>query len=209
MNKKTKILILLSTAFALIVTLSDVTSSWVAPTSGGPDGDTLPPINKGSSAQRKLGSLGVQGFASFGGATFTGKVQIKNGTQGEGRILVSDGIGNTRWVTPPKYLPGGACPDGTVMRSDGECGYTYEVYGGGYIACSPGDTRLSFYDSGEGRNHGAVAVDPNGCFSWEGRKNYGGYSCTMTCIGKVRICMKIVGGDAEWYLSGPDLLCNQ
>lgn len=209
MNKKAKILVLMSTVFALVVTLGDVSSSWTPPTSAIPNGDTNPPLHEGSLSQRKVGSLGVLGIASFGGAVFTGKVQIKNGTEGTGRILVSDVLGNARWVTPPPYSNSGVCPDGTVIRSDGQCGYTYTLASGGYVFCSPGDDRISWYDSGEGRNHGAVPVDPNGCYSWEGRKNYGGYSCTISCLGVVRMCMKIVGNDAEWYLSGPDLLCNQ
>lgn len=208
MNKKTKTIALLSTALALMVSLADITVSWTPPTSSAPSGDSSAPINEGSVAQRKSGSLATNGLATFGGTVFTGKVQIKNGSQGNGRILISDAQGNTRWVTPPPYDSKGECPDNTLRLKDGQCGFEYVVSGGGYIACSPGDERVSFYDSGQGRNHAAVAVEPNGCFSWEGKKNYGGYGCTMSCKGAVRMCMRIVNGDAEWYLSGPDKMCN-
>lgn len=206
---KTKTVIFLSTAFLLIISMSDVASSWIRPTADAPRGDTISPINEGVSIQKKTGSFGVVGLASFGGATFTGKVQIKNGTQGSGKILVSDAQGNARWVTPPTYDANGVCPEGTSKMADGQCGYTYTLSAGGYLFCSPGDERVSWYDSGQGRNHGAVAVDPNGCYAWEGRHNNGGPGCTITCVGAVRMCMKMVGGDAEWYLSGPDKVCNQ
>ncbi|MES2223828.1 MAG: hypothetical protein V4469_02755 [Patescibacteria group bacterium] len=209
MNKKTKTLIFLSTAFALIVTLSDVVSSWTPPTTSAPGGDTTPPINEGGDIQKKAGNLGVNGLASFGGATFTGKVQIKNGTQGEGKILVSDATGNVKWVTPPEYDPNGLCPTGTIKRSDGQCGYSYTLTSAGYFYCSPGDDRTSWYDSGQGRNHTAGPLEPNGCYAFEGRHNNGGPGCTMTCVGAVKMCVKMVNGDAEWYLSGPDKLCNK
>jgi hypothetical protein len=212
MNKKIKALILLSSAFALIISLSDITSSWTAPTTGAPAGDTNPPINEGSSAQRKSGSLGVQGLASFGGATFTGKVQIKNGTQGAGKILVTDGVGNTRWVTPPKYATRGtvACPQGTTIMPSGECGYEYKLMTGGLLYCTGTDELVSIRDacSGECRNHGLYRVEPNGCYTWEGEDNYGGQACELTCRGAVRMCMRIVNGDADWYLSGADKKCN-
>ncbi len=210
MNKKAKILVLMSTVLALVVTLGDVSSSWTPPTSAIPNGDSNPPLHEGSLSQRKVGSLGVLGIASFGGAVFTGKVQIKNGTEGAGRILVSDGLGNARWVTPPPYSNSAVCPEGTTMRSDGQCGYIYEIRAGGYIACNPGDTRSYYYDSAPGGDrHRAEPMGDNGCFSWEEEDNNGGYACTIGCVGLVRMCMKIVGNDAEWYLSGPDLLCNQ
>ncbi len=182
--------------------------SWTAPTQSAPGGDTAPSLNASLSIQKKIGSLGLGGINVFGTTTFAGTFTIADGTQGAGKILISDAQGVASWVTPPPYDANGVCPANTVTMSDGQCGYKYTLSSGGYIFCSPGDERISWYDSGIGRNHGAVAVDPNGCYSWEGRHNNGGPGCTIACVGHVKMCLKFVNGEAEWSLSGPDKICH-
>lgn len=214
MNRKTKSFIFISTAFLLVLTLQDVVSSWSAPVASAPGGDTLSPINEGADIQKKAGSIGINGLASFGGSYFLGNFQIKNGSEGVGKILVSDSSGNVQWVTPPNYAaPGTAsCPAGTtLLSSTGECGYEYTIRTHGTAYCTTGDELVTYWNTctGECRNQGIGFAPPNGCYAWEGSKNYGAQACSFTCRGAVRMCMKMVNGDAEWYLSGPDKLCNK
>ncbi len=214
MNKKIKTTILLGTVFALAFTLQDIVISWSAPSSSAPGGDTSAPINEGASIQKKAGSIGINGLASFGGSVFFGGFQIKNGSEGQGKILVSDSAGNAQWVTPPNYAASGtaACPPGTsLLASTGECGYEYSLRTSGTAYCTGSDELVTYWNSctGECRNSGIGFAAPNGCYAWEGPKNYGGHGCSFTCRGAVRMCMRMVNGDADWYLSGPDKQCNR
>ena len=50
-----------------------------------------------------------------------------------------------------------------------------------YAYCNGTDQYVSCVDTGHGHNHHIAYVYPNGCRSWEGRKNYGSPGCYLTC----------------------------
>lgn len=186
--------------------------SWSAPLSLAPEGNVLPPISTDSSLQKKLGDFAVTGLVVSANSNFIGRLKIADGTQAAGKVLISiNDRGDATWAYPPEYDTSGnaPCPPGTaVMSATGECGYQYTLVTSGLAYCNPGDQLVNYWDSGSGRNHGAYFVAPNGCYAWEGSKNYGGQSCTLECIGAVKVCYTTVGG-GDWYLSGPDRKCTR
>lgn len=50
-----------------------------------------------------------------------------------------------------------------------------------YAYCNGTDQYVSCVDTGHGHNHHIAYVYPNGCRSWEGRRNYGSPGCYLTC----------------------------
>ncbi len=208
-NKKTIYLVIIG---AILFGGANSVLSWAPSPYANPNvGNSEAPINEGDATQTKKGNLVVSGFAAFKQSTFTGQVQIADGSHGPGKILVSDNAGAVSWAYPPQYAaPGeGVCPPGTsVMSSTGECGYQYTLVTSGTTYCYGDDELVRFWDSGHGRNHGVYKVGTNGCHAWEGKKNYGGQSCTLECAGGVTLCYTTAGG-GEWYLSGADKKCNK
>lgn len=212
MNTKKKNTIYLLIIGTLLFGGASHVASWSLPEGTAPDANSNPPVNTSLLTQKKKGNFAVSALATYSQAIFTGKVRIADGTQGVGKILVSgDNYGNATWVNPPEYAADGttACPPGTtIMSSTGECGYQYTLTTGGVTYCNAGDVLVRHWDSGHGRNHGVAFMSPNGCYAWEGKKNYGGQSCTLECLGAVVMCYTKAGG-GQWYLSGPNRVCDK
>ncbi|MBU3669060.1 MAG: hypothetical protein FGM57_03820 [Candidatus Taylorbacteria bacterium] len=212
MSNRSRKTIYLIVVLAVLFSGAQAVLSWSpSPFSSPTAGNSDAPIHTGDITQKKKGDFAVSAFAAYKDAAFTNKVKIADGSQAEGKILISDANGNTTWGYPPEYAaPGEAdCPPGTsVMSSTGECGYQYTLVTGGTTYCYGSDELVRYWDSGHGRNHGAYKLEPNGCHAWEGSKNYGGQSCTLECVGSVVLCYTKAGG-GEWYLSGADKKCNR
>lgn len=81
--------------------------SWHGATDNPPNQNAPAPINVSSATQYKTGALGIGGMFQVEGSSKFKKVQIQDGTQGLGKILTSDSVGNATWQTqetPPKPL---------------------------------------------------------------------------------------------------------
>ncbi len=95
-----------------------------------PSGNVEAPLNAGLNSQSKLGQLSINtdtiapyvtGLTVFGKSVFEGSIQIKGGTPGDGKVLVSDASGNATWnplaAPPPSChdisFVGGPFPPGT------------------------------------------------------------------------------------------------
>ncbi|MBU3668500.1 MAG: hypothetical protein FGM57_00865 [Candidatus Taylorbacteria bacterium] len=70
--------------------------AWTPAPSTPPKDNVEPPITVASTAQYKKGVLGLNGLAVFG------KVQIVDGTQGAGKVLMSDAQGRASWQPLPQ-----------------------------------------------------------------------------------------------------------
>lgn len=92
--------------------LSAVAQVWNPAPANPPSGNVPAPLNASLNSQSKLGQLlintdtvnpYVTGLTVFGKSVFEGGVQIKGGTPGTGKVLVSDASGNATWnpVAPP------------------------------------------------------------------------------------------------------------
>ena len=177
-------------AFIIAVVLvgsSNVAGAWVSPKLAPPSGNVAAPINIGSVAQQKNGILGVNGLGVFGQSIFNGTIQIADGTQDTGKILMSDAQGNASWQYPPpvptcNVAAQAQCPANSTQMSINSqtfCGYSKSIGGGTYY-CNGTDTLVYCEDMGVGKNHGVNAFS-NGCTAWEGRGNGGGPGGTMYC----------------------------
>ncbi len=69
-------------------------AAWTGPDAAPPGNNVAAPINISSVDQDKAGGL------SLGKLAVNGQVQIKDGTQGAGKVLTSDVDGVASWVTP-------------------------------------------------------------------------------------------------------------
>ncbi|MBI2542111.1 hypothetical protein HYV80_05365 [Candidatus Woesearchaeota archaeon] len=58
---------------------------------------------------------------------------------------------------------------------------SFPTFSGNVITCDGNDLRISCQDSGDGRNHFCSTFGANGCRAVEGRDNYGGPGCLITC----------------------------
>jgi hypothetical protein len=134
-------------------------STWTAPlsspptcVSGNPGCDA--PINVGSLAQTKLGSLVVNGISSstyptglqvWGLSQFEGPVQIIDGSQAAGSVLSSDANGDAKWIATSSLGLGGSASannmeSGTVPLA---CG-SYGDSGSGVFASNGHSTSFRF-----------------------------------------------------------------
>lgn len=175
---------------SVLVGFSSVAQAWVGPKSVPPAGNVAAPINVGSAAQQKAGTLGVDGLGVFGQSIFNGTVKIVDGTQDEGKILFSDAKGNASWQYPPpvptcNVAAQAECPSGSSQMSiNGQtfCGYSKSWVGGpgGFTNCNGSDTLVYCEDMGVGKNHG-VTPSANGCAAWEGNGNGGGPGGMLYC----------------------------
>ncbi len=105
--------------------LSALAGTWTAPGTGQPAGTicTPPkcnvdaPINVGDTSQTKTGPLivNLSGVESIG-LKVLGSMQIVDGNQGAGKVLVSDALGVASWSTTP-VLGGVGCPSGQAIQS--------------------------------------------------------------------------------------------
>jgi hypothetical protein len=100
MNKLKSILFPIILAI-ILVSGAQYVSAWVGPSSNPPNENVPAPINVGSVAQVKTGSLGVGGLAVFGDSIFSGDVRITDGTQGVNKVFTSDALGNGTWQALP------------------------------------------------------------------------------------------------------------
>lgn len=168
------------------------TSSWQSPTAAAPGGNVSSVVTLSPDAQIKMGTLGLGGLASFGNATFSNKVRIADGTQGEFYALVSDANGTESWKPLPSrpvlshQLALSDCPAGSTAMTDrglAYCGYWVNTGAASY--CKAGDVRIAAVDTGtsahKGGNHGVSLSEPNGCIGWEGPSNFGGPGCAVLC----------------------------
>ncbi len=96
-------IILLTVAF---VALASYAKAWTGPSQAAPNGNTPAPLNIGSTVQTKLGSLVINaatpiqnaiGLTVFGTTTLNGGLTIADGSQGAGKVLMSDDSGNVSW----------------------------------------------------------------------------------------------------------------
>lgn len=69
--------------------------AWTPAPANPPLNNVEAPINVSNSPQNKLGNLGLGGLVVFG------KFQLIDGTQGAGKVLVSDANGKASWQTIP------------------------------------------------------------------------------------------------------------
>jgi hypothetical protein len=69
--------------------------AWTPPSSNPPFNNVEAPINVSNITQNKSGKLGLGGLVVFG------KFQLIDGTQGAGKVLVSDANGRASWQTLP------------------------------------------------------------------------------------------------------------
>lgn len=176
----------LAIAFVL-VGFSSAAQAWVGPKAAPPGENVAVPINVGSVAQQKAGTLGVNGLGVFGQSIFNGTIKIVDGTQEEGKILFSDAQGNASWQYPPPVPTCNAaaqaeCPSGSSQMSINNqtfCGYS-KSGGGGYTSCNGTDPLIYCEDMGVGKNHG-VTPGPTGCTAWEGNGNGGGPGAMLYC----------------------------
>jgi len=117
---------------AIVVGVQFVSAAWTDPSATPPGNNTDTPINVGLSQQDKLGSLFLNtdtsnpyaiGLGVFGKSVFNGSVQIVDGTQHAGYILVStDAQGNAAWTSTSSLgITGGGT--GGASGTNGANGY--------------------------------------------------------------------------------------
>ncbi|MBU3668638.1 MAG: hypothetical protein FGM57_01570 [Candidatus Taylorbacteria bacterium] len=85
-----------------------VAFAWTAAPKNPPKDNTLPPVTVSKDDQNKLGKLGLGGLAVFG------KFQLIDGTQGAGKVLVSDAQGKASWG----YAAGGVGTSTSLSQGD-------------------------------------------------------------------------------------------
>lgn len=174
-------------AFAIFLCASVIfAEAWSAPAGNPPDKNSAAPLNITDVSQMKDGTLGLKGLLVNGSSSLQDKVQITSGNPGAGKVLVSDVEGNARWVDyvqARKNADRLRCPNGSSRISlNGKtfCGYWKTVSGYCDAFGKTYDPLVACYDKGIGRNHG-VTPFANGCYSWEGPKNYGGPGLKFYC----------------------------
>ncbi len=187
MKEKVTQFVYASVVAFLLVGFAGSVQAWVSPKQAPPAGNVSTPINTGSVTQQKKGILGVDGLGVFGQSIFNGTIKIVDGTQEEGKFLMSDAQGNATWQYPPPVptcntQAQAECPSGsTQMSINGQtfCGYS-KSGGRGTTYCNGKDTLIYCEDMGVGKNHG---VNPfaNGCTAWEGNGNNGGSGAMLYC----------------------------
>jgi hypothetical protein len=120
-----------------------VAFAWTAAPKNPPKDNVPAPITVGDSDQNKQGKLGLGGLAVFG------KFQLIDGTQGMGKVLVSDANGKASWAPMA-----GVGSGGTTVSSSGQpivCGGWDVKYGtSGAInewGCATGASCPAGYDT--------------------------------------------------------------
>jgi len=117
--------------------------AWVS-APGSPQANNIgAPINTGGQTQTKPGTLGV-------GALNAGTFVLQNGTQGAGKVLVSDANGVASWQSLDcKKAP--ICQGANnCIKTDGSCGkLQIEVSGGSNLGVSCNNQRDFVYPDGE------------------------------------------------------------
>jgi hypothetical protein len=91
--------------------------AWTGPTSTPPNGNVAAPLNASSVAQTKNGPL-VINFDNLlnPGLEILGPIQIVDGTQATGSVLVSNGVGVSKWAaTSTLGISGGTSSGKTVQ----------------------------------------------------------------------------------------------
>jgi hypothetical protein len=93
-----------------------VAFAWTAAPANPPKDNVPAPVNVSASDQNKQGKLGLGGLAVFG------KFQLIDGTQGVGKVLVSDVDGKATWGT--------ISAGGTISTASGTGGSSSQVFPG-------------------------------------------------------------------------------
>lgn len=111
-----------------------VAFAWTVPPANPPKDNVAAPVNVSNTDQNKQGKLGLGGLAIFG------KFQLIDGTQGVGKVLVSDADGKASWAP--------ISPSGVVSNTNGGGGTQAEPGWPNMIKCvNPNDSAesLMFY----------------------------------------------------------------
>lgn len=87
------------------------------------------------------------------------------------------------------------CPSGYIFQKNITYNNIYtRVCSGDTFCNTPKDKLLECIDTGKGLDHGITQLNPNGCKSWQGAKNYGSQGCQITCQGAQKldtgVCIK-------------------
>ncbi len=149
--------------------------TWMSAPSNPPSGNCAAPLNVTASSpsgyQEKLGALWVNGnptnpnavgfYVRTGASWFNGPLKIMDGTQGEGKILMSDADGNTSWVdmesanTDIPFQPVEAYTRNVVESPNNAVGSAAEIVSS---TCPEGYFMVGFniYDAGDSFGHGAA-----------------------------------------------------
>jgi hypothetical protein len=168
--------------------------AWIAPTRQAPDGNTMPPVNSSPLMQDKEGSMSLGSLSVFGDSVFTSGIKITEGNPGIGKVLMSDEEGIVRWETyenAKKIAKKYKCPEGSsLLTLEDRTFCAYSKWTSGYGYCDKFgqsfDPMIECWDVGHGRNHG-VSPYWNGCYAWEGPKNYGGQGAKFFCEKQVYV----------------------
>jgi hypothetical protein len=110
-----------------------VAFAWTAAPANPPKDNVPAPVNVSASDQNKQGKLGLGGLAVFG------KFQLIDGTQGVGKVLVSDVDGKATWGT--------ISAGGTISTASGTGGSSSQVFPGwpNKIICDNGSWKIVLY----------------------------------------------------------------
>ncbi|MEO8637871.1 MAG: H-type lectin domain-containing protein [Candidatus Taylorbacteria bacterium] len=122
-------------SLGILFGVSSLQAGYTAPTMAPPNGNAEAPINVGDNVQTKLGQLRINtqiidpykvGLLVFGKSIFNGNIEIGtttspatvkifNGSQGSGKVLTSDDVGNATWQTPTGGGGGGTGNWGNIF----------------------------------------------------------------------------------------------
>lgn len=94
------------------LSIAGAAGDWKAPTANPPGDNVDAPINVGPANQVKIGAL------TMGGAVINGGLYLINGSQGDGKILVSDADGLATWTSPEELNPVECVGEGLIWVSN-------------------------------------------------------------------------------------------
>ncbi len=127
-----------------------VALAWTAAPSNPPSNNTPAPLNVSISNQNKLGKLGLGGLAVFG------KFQLIDGSEGAGKVLISDAEGKATWST----FSGGTGGVNTVIGGGSSTGEQKLAGWPNWVKCKNGNFEVYLdlasrgdYGYADGRDH--------------------------------------------------------